>query len=131
MNPAQRSVFQLVGGESVFYRLADEFYSRVDVDPVLRAMFPEDLAGPKQRLALFLIQYFGGPGTYSEQRGHPRLRMRHMPFAIGAREKNAWLRHMLASIDALQIAEPARGAIRDYFERGAEFMINVDETATP
>ncbi len=87
-------------------------------------MFPDDRAGAEERLALFLTQYFGGPTTYSDRRGHPRLRMRHLPFAIGPAERDAWLGHMLAAIDELGIAEPARRAMREYFEHGATFMIN-------
>jgi len=117
-------VYGLVGGEETFRRLAHAFYDRVYADPVLRPMFPDDRAGAEDRLALFLMQYFGGPQTYSQQRGHPRLRMRHIPFAIGQAERDAWLGHMWEAIDAIRIAEPARTAMRDYFEGGATFMIN-------
>ncbi len=120
------TVYDLVGGEETFFRLAHAFYQRIAGDPFLRPMFPDDLEGAKERLALFLIQYFGGPGTYSERRGHPRLRMRHIPFAIGQAERDAWLGHMLEAIDELGIEEPARTQMRDYFERGATFMINTD-----
>jgi hemoglobin len=125
--PKTVSIYELLGGEATFYQLAEEFYARVDRDPLLRSMFPTDLSGPKEHLALFLIQYFGGPPTYSAQRGHPRLRMRHVPFAIGRAEKEAWLGHMLAAIDALSIAEPMRTEMRTYFARSAEFMINREE----
>jgi hemoglobin len=127
----QITVYDLVGGSDTFFRLADTFYRRIDADPFLRPMFPDDLDGAKERLALFLIQYFGGPSTYSERRGHPRLRMRHLPFSIGRAERDAWLGHMLAAIDAIDIAEPARSQMRDYFERGATFMINRDEAEQP
>jgi hemoglobin len=127
MTLPRMTVFDLVGGEDAFFRLADAFYRRIDRDPRLRGMFPEDLSGAKERLALFLIQYFGGPGTYSERRGHPRLRMRHLPFSIGRAERDAWLGHMLAAIDEIGIEEPARGMMRDYFDRGATFMINQAE----
>jgi hemoglobin len=80
-------------------------------------------------LALFLIQYFGGPDTYSAQRGHPRLRMRHIPFRIDRAGRDVWVGHMLAAIDEVGITEPAGTAMREYFERGATFMINVDESA--
>ena len=117
-------VYELVGGAETFRRLAHTFYDRVYADPLLRPMFPDDRAGAEDRLALFLMQYFGGPQTYSEQRGHPRLRMRHMPFAIGQAERDAWLGHMREAIDAIRIAEPARTAMRDYFEGAATFLIN-------
>ena len=107
-----------------FHRLAHTFYERIDHDPFLRPMFPADLAGAKERLALFLIQYFGGPTTYFDQRGHPRLRMRHIPFSIGQAERDAWLGHMHAAIDVLGVDEPARTMMRDYFEGAATFMIN-------
>jgi hemoglobin len=129
MSLPQLTIYDQVGGEPTFRRLADTFYRRIDGDPHLRAMFPADLSGAKERLALFLIQYFGGPGTYSEQRGHPRLRMRHIPFAIGARERDIWVGHMLAAIESVGIPEPARTHMIEYFERGATFMINQDSQA--
>jgi hemoglobin len=121
------TVYDLVGGSDTFFRLTDRFYRRIDADPFLRPMFPADLEGAKERLALFLIQYFGGPTTYSERRGHPRLRMRHIPFSIGQAERDVWLGHMLAAIDECGITEPARAPMRDYFERSATFMINRDD----
>lgn len=117
------SVYSLVGEES-FRRLVHAFYSRVYADPLLRPIFPDDRAGAEERLTLFLIQYFGGPTTYSDRRGHPRLRMRHLPFAIGQAERDAWYGHMLAAIDEVGIAEPARTAIREYADSGSTFMIN-------
>ena len=93
----------------------DAFYSGVESDPLLRPMYPADLTESRQHLALFLAQYFGGPGTYSEQRGHPRLRWRHLPFAIDAAARDAWLRHMRAAMDVTGIPEPARGLMLNYF----------------
>lgn len=118
------TVFDMIGGEVSFHRLAHAFYRRVDGDQLLRPMFPADLAGAEERLALFLIQYFGGPTTYSDSRGHPRLRMRHLPFAIGRAERDAWVAHMLAALDEVGVEEPARTMMREYFEQGATFMIN-------
>ena len=118
------SVFDFVGGAETFRRLVHAFYRHVYADPLLRPQFPDDRAGAEERLALFLMQYFGGPATYSERRGHPRLRMRHIPFTIGQAERDAWLGHMLAAIDEIGIPEPARTAMRDYFDYGATFMIN-------
>src|SRR6266550_7343656 len=94
--------YEAVGGEPTFRKLVAEFYAGVAGDPVLRAVYPEDDLGPaEERLRLFLIQYWGGPTTYSDQRGHPRLRMRHAPFAIGPAERDAWLRHMTAAVGSL------------------------------
>ncbi|HYM97119.1 MAG TPA: globin [Candidatus Sulfotelmatobacter sp.] len=127
-----RSIYELAGGEPVFRLLVQRFYSGVASDPVLRPVYPEeDLSGAADRLALFLIQYWGGPGIYSEQRGHPRLRMRHQPFAIGSAERDAWLRHMTAAVDSLELAEPVRSAMLDYFATASTAMINrVDRPAT-
>jgi len=108
----------------VFRRLADAFYARVDHDPRLRAMFPDDLTTAREHLALFLAQRFGGPSDYLVQRGHPRLRMRHMPFRITQVERDAWLEHMLAALDEIAIPEPARSQMRSYFEDSATFLIN-------
>ena len=127
MELARMTVFDLVGGEAPFHALAAAFYRRIDQEPAIRHMFPAELDGAIERLALFLIQYFGGPGTYSERRGHPRLRARHLPFRIDRAGRDVWVGHMLAAIDEVGIAEPARTAMRDYFERGATFMINAEE----
>lgn len=127
MELARLTVFDLVGGEAPFYALATAFYRRIDQEPAIRHMFPADLDGPIERLALFLIQYFGGPDTYSARRGHPRLRMRHIPFRIDQAARDVWVGHMLAAIDEIGIDEPAATAMREYFERGATFMINVEE----
>ncbi len=120
-----RSVYELAGGEKTFRTLVERFYARVAGDPVLRPVYPEeDLAGATERLTLFLIQYWGGPATYSEQRGHPRLRMRHQPFAIGQAERDAWLGHMTAAVASLDVAPPVRKALLDYFEVASTAMIN-------
>jgi len=121
---SDESLYTKVGGEETFRRLVNNFYKRVEQDPILRPIFPANLEPGKEAQFLFLCQYFGGPGHYSEQRGHPRLRMRHMPFPIGPKERDAWLGHMLASIDETAIAEPYRQEMREYFERGATFMMN-------
>jgi hemoglobin len=120
-----RSVYELAGGEPTFRLLVQRFYARVAADPFLRAIFPdEDLSGATERLTLFLIQYWGGPQTYSEQRGHPRLRMRHQPFAIGQAERDAWLGHMTAAVESLDLAPGVRKALLDYFEMASTAMIN-------
>lgn len=119
------NLYELVGGEATFRRLVRHFYAGVAVDPVLRPIYPEeDLAGATERLTLFLIQYWGGPTTYSAQRGHPRLRLRHQPFAIGAVERDAWLRHMSAAVESLELAPEARQTMLDYFETVSTAMIN-------
>lgn len=92
---------------------------------MLRPVYPEaDLSGATERLTLFLIQYWGGPSTYSERRGHPRLRLRHQPFAIGQVERDAWLRHMRAAVESLHLAPAVRSALLDYFETASTAMIN-------
>ena len=120
-----RGVYELAGGEPTFRLLVRRFYARVATDPLLRAVYPdEDLSGATERLTLFLIQYWGGPNTYSEQRGHPRLRLRHRPFAIGQAERDAWLGHMTAAVESLDLAPAVRKALLDYFETASTAMIN-------
>lgn len=122
------SVYEAAGGEATFARLVEAFYESVAADPLLRPMYPEeDLAGAKERLFLFLIQLFGGPRRYEAQRGHPRLRMRHLPFSVGIAERDAWLTHMYAAMDTVGIQEPARTPMLEYFERAADFMRNRPE----
>ncbi len=118
------TIFEQAGGAPAFRRLVEAFYARVEQDPLLRPLFPADLGPGKEYQYLFLMQYFGGPTTYSEMRGHPRLRMRHAPFPIGPAERDAWLAHMLAAIDEAGIGEPARSAMRRYFEMAAPAMMN-------
>jgi hemoglobin len=119
------TLYELAGGEAAFRLLVERFYERVAEDELLRPIYPEeDLSGATGRLTLFLIQYWGGPATYSEQRGHPRLRMRHQPFTIGPRERDAWLGHMTAAVESLDLAPAVRRALLDYFEKAATAMIN-------
>jgi hemoglobin len=120
------SLHDRVGGEHFFRALVDRFYDGVLEDPVLRPLYPEeDLPGARDRLALFLVQFWGGPATYNEQRGHPRLRMRHAPFTIGTGERDAWLRHMTAAVDAAEgLGEVERAELLNYFTSAADFMIN-------
>lgn len=119
-----QSVYAQVGGDATFRRLVDAFYARIETDPLLRPLFPPDLGPGKERQFLFLTQFFGGPPRYTELRGHPRLRARHLPFAIGRPEADAWLGHMLAAIDETGIPEPARTRMRGYFTYAADFMRN-------
>jgi hemoglobin len=120
-----RSVYELAGGEPAFRALVQRFYAAVAEDPVLRRVYPEeDLSGATERLTLFLIQYWGGPATYSEQRGHPRLRLRHRPFVIGQAERDAWLKHMTEAVSSLDLAPAVHKTLVDYFETASTAMIN-------
>lgn len=122
MHPAE---VHLRIGDKPFHHLTRAFYAGVAADPILRPMYPgEDLAAARERLALFLIQFFGGPPNYSLQRGHPRLRMRHLPFAIDQAARDAWMRHMSAAVDSLDVSEDVKGTMRKYFEDASTFMIN-------
>lgn len=124
MNDPEPSVYDLIGAEA-FERLIDGFYRRVATDPVLRPMYPEDdLPAAARRLRLFLIQVFGGPATYSGERGHPRLRLRHLPFRIDQAARDVWMRHMRAALDEAAIPDPARSKLLAYFEQTATGMIN-------
>ncbi|MCW2864863.1 MAG: globin [Actinoallomurus sp.] len=117
--------FEAVGGEKTFRRLVHRFYEGVAADPILRPLYPEkDLEPAEERLRLFLIQYWGGPRTYSEQRGHPRLRMRHAPFVIGEPEREAWLTHMREAVDDLELPEQLQKMLWDYLVMAANSMIN-------
>jgi len=122
----ERTVFEIVGGARFFVDLVDRFYDGVVDDPVLRPLYPVDLTDSRRFLAGFLIQYWGGPTTYSQERGHPRLRMRHMPFSIGEEERDAWVRLMIDSLDSDRPDEPVYDALADYFVRTADFLRNTD-----
>jgi hemoglobin len=118
--------FAAVGGEETFRRLVDTFYAGVADDPVLRRLYPEDDLGPAaERLRMFLIQYWGGPTTYSQQRGHPRLRMRHAPFPIGVEARDAWLRHMRAALDSLDLPPAYAKVLWDYLTSAADSLRNL------
>jgi hemoglobin len=123
---AQRvSFYDAVGGEPTFRRVVARFYQGVAADPVLRAVYPEeDLAAAEERLRLFLVQYWGGPATYSERRGHPALRMRHAPFAIGPAERDAWLRHMTAAVDELDLPPELAAPLLEYLTTAAHALTN-------
>ena len=120
--------YAAIGGQDTFVRLVERFYAGVADDAPLRALYPESDLGPAaDRLRMFLEQYWGGPRTYSDQRGHPRLRMRHAPFRIGYLERDAWLRCMhtaVASIDSATLDEPHRRALLDYLDMAADSMVN-------
>lgn len=126
MSERSGTVYEAVGGMAFFEALVDRFYEGVAADPVLLALYPEpdDLAPARHRLTLFLAQYWGGPSSYSEERGHPRLRMRHAPFAIGGAERDRWLVHMRAAIESLDPPQEIARALNDYFDMAAEGMRN-------
>ncbi|HEX5595743.1 MAG TPA: globin [Micromonosporaceae bacterium] len=129
---AVATFFAEIGGEPAFRKLVDEFYAGVAEDPRLRPMYPEaDLGPAADRLALFLMQYWGGPKTYSAQRGHPRLRMRHAPFRIGSAERDAWLHHMRRAVDSLNLTPEQDRTLWDYLERAAYFLVNAADPETP
>ena len=121
----ETSFYDAVGGEETFRRLVHRFYEGVADDPLLRPLYPEeDLTGAEERLRGFLIQYWGGPTTYSQQRGHPRLRMRHVPFVIGQAEHDAWLKHMRDAVDTLELTEEQDKRLWDYLVYAARSLVN-------
>mgnify|MGYP003489361068 CR=1 FL=1 len=123
----QLSLYERAGGSPFFEALVGRFYEGVATDPALRPLYPEaDLAGARHRLTLFLIQYWGGPRTYDEERGHPRLRMRHAPFAIGPLERDRWLVHMRAAIAELEPPADIADELEGYMSMAAEAMRNTD-----
>ncbi|GAA3836152.1 MULTISPECIES: globin [Amycolatopsis] len=120
-----QSFYEAVGGEPTFRKIVARFYAEVAKDEVLRPMYPEEDLGPAEdRLRLFLMQYWGGPHTYSDQRGHPRLRMRHAPFKIGPIERDAWLRAMRIAVDEAGLPEPLETQLWNYLEMAAQSMMN-------
>jgi hemoglobin len=120
-----RSFYDAVGGEPTFRKIVGRFYAEVATDEVLRPLYPEEDLGPaEERFRMFLIQYWGGPHTYSDQRGHPRLRMRHGPFKIGPIERDAWLRAIRIAVDEAGVAEPYRQQLWNYLEMAAHSMMN-------
>jgi len=123
MTTQPQTFYDAVGGEPTFRAIVARFYELVAVDDLLRALYPEEDLGPaEERLRLFLMQYWGGPTTYSDERGHPRLRMRHAPFRIGGAERDAWLRAMRTAIDDAGLAEPHRVQLWEYLEMVAHNM---------
>lgn len=118
-------LYESAGGMPFFERLVDHFYAGVVTDPVLRPMYPDDdLDGARHRLTLFLAQYWGGPTTYMEERGHPRLRMRHFPYQVDATARDHWLLHMAAAVEAVTEPGEIRDALMQYFVPAAEHLRN-------
>ena len=122
----EASLFERVGGEAFFEKLVGAFYTRVADDPVLAPLYPEnpDFTGARRRLTLFLVQYWGGPTTYSDTRGHPRLRMRHAPFAVTPTAKDHWLEHFRAGLDSVDLTPEQDAQFWDYVTHAAQFMVN-------
>ncbi|NCT91716.1 globin [Cellulomonas sp. APG4] len=129
VSPASpESFYATVGGSETFRRLVDAFYAEVARDDVLRPMYPEEDLGPAaERLRTFLEQYWGGPTTYSEQRGHPRLRMRHHPYKVNPDARDRWLAHMRTALDTLDLPPLQHATLWDYLERAAHAMVNTFE----
>ena len=127
------TLYDEVGGMPFFERLVDHFYTGVERDPVLLSLYPDrmDLAGARRRLTLFLVQYWGGPTTYLQERGHPRLRARHFPFSIGMLERDRWLLHMRDAIDGSDAPDAARARLHDYVTMAADAMRNREENGAP
>jgi hemoglobin len=120
-----QTFYEQVGGEETFRRLVHRFYQGVAEDPLLRPMYPEEDLGPaEERLTLFLMQYWGGPRTYSDERGHPRLRMRHVPFKVDRAAHDAWLKHMRDAVDSLGLAPEHERQLWDYLVYAAGSMVN-------
>jgi hemoglobin len=120
----QLDVYRAVGGQAFFDDLVERFYARVEADPVLRPLYPEDLGPSKRHLALFLAQYWGGPPLYNRERGHPMLRRRHFPFAIAQRERDAWFAHMSAAVRESGLEPSIEARLIAYFDTAATHMIN-------
>ena len=122
------ALFDRVDGEQFFVDLVEQFYLGVAGDPLLRPLYPDDLTESRRHLALFLMQYWGGPSTYNEQRGHPRLRMRHVPFVIGPAERDAWLRHMRSAVEHMVESNVLMASdaeeLHAYFDMAARSLVN-------
>jgi hemoglobin len=125
----QGNFWEQVGGRATFEKLVRAFYAGVATDEVLLPMYPEqpDLEGAIQRLTGFLEQYWGGPTTYSEERGHPRLRMRHAPFTVNPDARDRWLTHMRAALDTLELPPLQDATLWAYLDRAAQAMVNTFE----
>jgi hemoglobin len=122
---AEQSFYEAVGGQETFHRIVARFYAEVGKDEILRPLYPDEDLGPaEEKLRLFLMQYWGGPHTYSDRRGHPRLRMRHAPFVIGPLQRDAWLRCMRIAVDEVGLAEPHRRQLWEYLEMAANSLVN-------
>ncbi|MGH2719511.1 MAG: globin [Actinomycetota bacterium] len=124
MDPIQVTLYERVGGDQFFHSLVARFYEAVAEDPVLRPLYPEDMGPGAFNLAEFLVQYWGGPARYNTNRGHPRLRMRHVPFAIHQAQRDAWLKHMSDAVKGSGAAPEIVGELLAYFEMASSSLIN-------
>lgn len=125
MSDTEPTLYDRMGGHDTFAQISKTFYEGVATDPVLRPMYPEQDLGPAQeRFSMFLQQYWGGPTTYSETRGHPRLRLRHAPFPVTEDARDRWLTHVLAGVDAVGLEPELDALLRDYLERAAHSLVN-------
>ena len=125
MTTEAATFYDEIGGFETFRRIVERFYAGVAEDPMLRPMYPEEDLGPAaERFALFLAQYWGGPTTYSDQRGHPRLRMRHAPFEVTLEARDRWLTHFRAGLDAVDLTPEQDARFWQYVEHAANFMVN-------
>ena len=126
--PAEQSFYDAIGGADTIQQIVHRFYAGVAGDPELRAIYPEEDLGPaERRFAMFLVQYWGGPQYYSAERGHPRLRMRHAPFAVTHRARERWLHHFRAGLDEAVLAPPLHAQFWEYVERASLFMVNTHD----
>ena len=125
--------YEAAGGEEMFTRLVHRFYQEVAADPVLLAAYPtpQDLGPAEEHLRLFLMQYWGGPSTYNELRGHPRLRMRHVRFHVGETERDRWLTAMRTALDSVNLPEALDAQLWDYFVMAAHSLVNVPPSGAP
>lgn len=132
MNDASPTVYDTVGGEEFFVKLVNRFYDGVALDADFLRFYPEpnDLSGARWRLTKFLVQYWGGPTTYNDERGHPRLRMRHNPYVIDGAARDRWMHHMLAAVGDAECDDSIKQQLTDYFERAADHMINAQPPAS-
>ena len=120
-----KTFYEEVGGEAFFSDLISQFYAHVAMDPILRPMYPEkEMKGAAERLQTFLEQYWGGPTTYSDNRGHPRLRMRHAGFHIDSTARDAWIKCMKSAVDGVEMSEIHREQLWSYLEMAADSMVN-------
>ncbi len=127
-----RTFYDEVGGHDTFVRLVAHFYAGVALDPILRPIYPEEDLGPaEERFRMFLEQYWGGPTTYSDTRGHPRLGMRHAPFAVTPQARDRWLLHMREGIEAAGMSPEHTAQMWEYVERAAHFLVNTFDEPTP
>ena len=120
----QATLYEYVGGDQWFIDLVDRFYEGIASDEIVRPLYPDDLTESRAHMSGFLVQYWGGPATYSEERGHPRLRLRHMPFAIGEAEKAAWLHHMNTAVRETGLPPEIEAHVLAYFDNAANHLVN-------